>query len=192
MLKNHSFYLLLIIVLFLNACQKESNVNKGTSKSTASKISLKKIPSSQSKVTFNNFIKENDSIDIRSEIEKYLIHWKWFLLSTVICLGIAVFYAKSKVNIYQTNASILVKEEGGAASELSAFQDLSALGLGGKNNVTDEIEIIKSRTLAEAYVRELNLNMSLFQQQGLKKVEKFTALGKKVFIEWASKPSSSF
>ena len=62
MLKNHSFYLLLIIVLFLNACQKESNVNKGTSKSTASKISLKKIPSSQSKVTFNNFIKENQKV----------------------------------------------------------------------------------------------------------------------------------
>ena len=124
----------------------------------------------------NDFINENDSIDIRSEIEKYLIHWKWFLLSTVICLGIAVFYAKSKVNIFQTNATILVKEEGGAASELSAFQDLSALGLGGKNNVTDEIEIIKSRTLAQAYVRELDLNVSLYQQQGLKKVEKFKNL----------------
>ena len=126
--------------------------------------------------TENIFTKENDSIDIRAEIEKYLIHWKWFLLSTVICIGIAVFYAKSKVNIYQTKATILVKEEGGAASELSAFQDLSALGLGGKNNVMDEIEIIKSRTLAEAYVRELDLNVSIFQQQGLKKVEKFKNL----------------
>lgn len=121
----------------------------------------------------NQFIPENDSIDIRAELEKYLIHWKWFLLSVILCLGVAVFIAKSKVNIYQTSTSILVKEEG-ASSELMAFQDLSSLGLsGGNSNVTDEIEILNARTLAKTYIDKLNLNIEIYQKRGLKDVELF-------------------
>ncbi|ANW94981.1 hypothetical protein AXE80_01145 [Wenyingzhuangia fucanilytica] len=121
----------------------------------------------------NIYNKENDSINIRAEVEKYLIHWKWFVISVIVCVTIAVFYAKSQVNIFKTNATVLVKEEGSAASELQVFQDLASLGAGAKNNVIDEIEILKSRTLAEAYVRALNLNFAVYQQQGLKKVEQF-------------------
>lgn len=121
----------------------------------------------------NNFYKENDSINIRAELEKYLIHWKWFILSCILCIGIAVFYAKSKVNIFQTNTSILVKEKGGASAELQAFQDLSSFGGGVNSNVVDEIELLKSRTLAEFYTRKLNLNFSVFQDKGLKTVEVF-------------------
>ncbi|NIJ44325.1 capsular exopolysaccharide synthesis family protein [Wenyingzhuangia heitensis] len=120
----------------------------------------------------NNYAKQGESINIRAEIEKYLIHWKWFLLSVCICVGLAVFYAKSKVNIYKTNTSVLVKEEGGA-SELQAFQDLASLGGGVKNNVSDEVEVLKSRTLANAYVRKLELNFTMYQQRGLKNVELF-------------------
>ena len=124
----------------------------------------------------NIYNKENDAINIRAEIEKYLIHWKWFLVSTLLCVSIAVFYAKSQVNIFQTRASILIKEDGGASSELQAFQDLSSLGMGPKKNVMDEIEILKSRTLLEAYVRKLRLNFKVYQRQGLKRVEQFSKI----------------
>ncbi|MDB4297225.1 polysaccharide biosynthesis tyrosine autokinase [Flavobacteriaceae bacterium] len=121
----------------------------------------------------NQFSKENEPINIRAEIEKYISHWKWFVLSTVICLSIAIIYAKSKVNIFETKSSILVKEDDGASSELKAFQDMSSLGLGKKNNVYDEIEVLTSRSLSEAVVKKLNLNYELYQQQGLKRNEQF-------------------
>ncbi|NJB83245.1 GumC family protein [Wenyingzhuangia aestuarii] len=121
----------------------------------------------------NQFSKENDAINIRAEIEKYLINWKWFLLSTIVCVSLAVVFMKTQVNVYQTNASVLVKEDGGASSELKVFQDLSSLGLGAKNNVYDEIEVLTSRSLAVAMVKKLKLNFEVYQQHGLKKVEQF-------------------
>ena len=34
---------------------------------------------------------ENDSLNLRAELEKYLIHWKWFLLGTLLALLAAFF-----------------------------------------------------------------------------------------------------
>ncbi|MGY5354875.1 GumC family protein [Wenyingzhuangia sp. IMCC45467] len=124
----------------------------------------------------NLYTKENDTINIRAEIEKYLIHWKWFLVSIIICLSIAVLYAKSKVNIHETKAAILIKQDGGASSDLKVFQDLTSLGMGAESNVFDEIEILKSRTLGVAMVKKLNLNFEVYQEQGLKEVEVFQTI----------------
>jgi len=116
---------------------------------------------------FNN----EESLNIRAELEKYIVHWKWFLLSVLICTSIAIFYAKTKVNIFQSKASMLIKEEDGASSELMAFQDLSSLGFGGSKNVYNEIEVLKSRTLIGKCVKKLKLNVTVTQQKGLKEVE---------------------
>lgn len=122
----------------------------------------------------NDFNKDNESINIRAEIEKYLVHWKWFLISVFLCVGIAVFYAKTKVNIFETSTTILIKEEGSSSSELMAFQDLTSLGIGGGgNNLVNEIEILKSKYLTNSYVRKLNLNVEIYQRRGLKEVELF-------------------
>ncbi|MGY5351708.1 GumC family protein [Wenyingzhuangia sp. IMCC45533] len=121
----------------------------------------------------NEFNVNNDSSNIRAEIEKYLTNWKWFVLSVFICASIAVVYAKKQLNIFQTQASIQVKEDGKSSSELMAFQDLTSFGLGGGNNVIDEIEILKSRTLSEACVKKIGLNFEIYQKVGLKNIEVF-------------------
>ncbi len=100
--------------------------------------------------------------DLREQLDKYLIHWKWFILSASLCLVFAFLYLRYTAPSYEASTSILVKDEkkGGMLSELSAFSDLG-LGGGSVNNVDNEIEILKSRTLVESTVKKLNLNISL-------------------------------
>jgi len=124
----------------------------------------------------NESSNESNSINIREEIEKYLIHWKWVLFSIILCFSLAFLFLKTKVNIYTTNASILVKEDDGASSELKIFQDISSLGIGAENNVYDEIQILKSRSLFLEVVKKLNLTYEVFQDDGLKKIEKINNL----------------
>lgn len=106
---------------------------------------------------------EIDDVNLREQLDKYLVHWRWFLLSIVIGLILAFLYLRYTTPSYEAITSILVKDEkkGGMLSELSAFADL---GLGGsmKNNVDNEIEILKSRTLIESTIKKLNLNVGLF------------------------------
>ncbi|UFH35735.1 GumC family protein [Flavobacterium acetivorans] len=112
----------------------------------------------------NNILNEDteDNFQLRAILDQYIFHWKWFVLGVFLCLGIAFGYLRYVIPQYKASTTILVKDEkkGGGLSELSAFADM---GLGGalKNNVDNEIEILKSRTLVESTVRELHLNVNL-------------------------------
>lgn len=113
---------------------------------------------------YNDIIDDEiDDSNLREQLDKYLVHWRWFLFSIVVGLILAFLYLRYTTPSYEATTSILVKDEkkGGMLSELSAFADL---GLGGsmKNNVDNEIEILKSRTLIESTIKKLNLNVGLF------------------------------
>lgn len=105
---------------------------------------------------------EINDVNLREQLDKYVVHWKWFVLSVFLCLVFAFLYLRYTAPSYEASTSILVKDEkkGGMLSELSAFSDLG-LGGGSVNNVDNEIEILKSRTLVESTVKRLNLNISL-------------------------------
>ena len=106
---------------------------------------------------------EIEDVNLREQLEKYLVHWRWFLVSIVIGLVLAFLYLRYTTPSYEATTAILVKDEkkGGMLSELSAFADLG-MGGGLKNNVDNEIEILKSRTLVENTIKELDLNVGLY------------------------------
>ncbi len=105
---------------------------------------------------------EGSEIDIRELLDKYLVHWKWFALSLIICF----LYAHYKLNFtrpqYEAYATVKIKDEkGGDASTLSVFQDLGMMG-GSKNNIEDEVEILKSKSIISETIKSLNYNIRFF------------------------------
>ncbi|TGD57149.1 GumC family protein [Flavobacterium humi] len=112
---------------------------------------------------------EDNSLHLRDQLFKYLIHWKWFLLSLLAFLILAKLYLRYSVPEYIAQTTILIKDEdsGGIASELSAFKDLGLLS-GAKNDIDDEIEILKSRTLAEKTVKAGEFNISYISEGRIK------------------------
>ena len=115
---------------------------------------------------------QNEDFDLRTVLEKYLIHWQWFVLGAFLCLTVAYIYLRYATPQYQASTTILVKDEkkGGMLSELSAFSDMG-LGSALKSNVDNEIEILKSRTLVESTVKMLKLNVSLITHGNIKSTE---------------------
>lgn len=98
---------------------------------------------------------------LKSFLEKYSIHWQWFVISAFVSLILAFLYLRYTVPQYQATTTIVVKDEmkGKMLSEMSAFDDLG-LSSSLKSNVDNEIEILKSRTLVQRVVKKLNLNTS--------------------------------
>jgi tyrosine-protein kinase Etk/Wzc len=102
--------------------------------------------------------------NIRAIVDQYAAHWRWFMLGMMISLSIAYVYLRYTIPQYKAATTILVKDEkkGGLSSELSAFADM---GIGGvKNNLDNEIEILKSRTLVESTIRKMNLSVTLMSK----------------------------
>lgn len=128
-----------------------------------------------SKVNINNSLKNKfeNTTNLLVEFDKFLEHWKWFLISVIFCSCIAIYKAKKTENIFQTSAKILIKQDSEGASELQAFQDLASLGLKGDNNALDEIEVLKSRTLITEVVKDLGLNFVVYKKKGFKYVEQY-------------------
>jgi tyrosine-protein kinase Etk/Wzc len=124
----------------------------------------------------NNLHEQNDddSINLRDFLYRYFIHWKWFLLSVILFLIIAKLYLRYSIPQYKAITTLLIKEEdgGGIASELSAFKDLDLFS-GGKNNIDDEIEILKSRTLIENTIKDGEFNISYVLEGRIKSSETY-------------------
>lgn len=112
----------------------------------------------------NQFQDENDTINIRTEIEKYLMYWKWFVLGGIISLGLAFLYLRYSIPEYIATASVLIKDnqKSGISAELAAFEDLGIIGGGSANNTDNEIEILKSRKIIGNVVDSLHLGVSYF------------------------------
>jgi tyrosine-protein kinase Etk/Wzc len=112
---------------------------------------------------------EENSVNLRDLLFKYSIHWKWFLLSILAFFALSKLYLRYSIPIYKSSTTILIKDEkaGNIASELSAFQDIGLFS-GPKNQIEDEIEILKSRKLIEKTVKEGDFNIKYILEGRIK------------------------
>src|SRR5690554_5414228 len=116
-----------------------------------------------------SFDNKEENINIKEEIFKYIIHWRWFVLSGFVALVIAFLYLRYAENKYQSQTTILIKDDKSQNNQLMAFSKLDIFG-GGKV-IDNEIEILKSRTLSEITVDSLDLNISYYTEGNIKKTE---------------------
>ena len=106
---------------------------------------------------------QEEDINLRQLFEQYVYYWKWFVLSIIIILGLAVVYLRYSQKSYLTTAKILLKDEKSAsAGELAGIAELTnSLGFGGTRAafVTDQIEVLSSRRLMRKVVDQHHLNI---------------------------------
>ena len=101
-----------------------------------------------------------EQINIQEILFRYLIHWPWFVVSVIVCVALAWGYLRLTTPVYNISATVLIKDEkkGGGAN---MFSELEKMGLNGfvssSSNIENEIEVLKSRTLAREVVSSLGL-----------------------------------
>ena len=101
-----------------------------------------------------------EQVNIQEILFRYLIHWPWFVVSVIICVACAWGYLRLTTPVYNITATVLIKDEkkGGGASMSS---ELEKMGLDGfvssSNNVDNEIEVLRSKSLAREVVNNLGL-----------------------------------
>ena len=124
----------------------------------------------------NYIFQEEEPINIREQLEKYLCHWKWFVLTIVIAIALAYAYSYYTPNQYRVATTILIDDEsgGGLPSELSAFEDLGLMG-GGKKSIDNEIGILKSYTLMQRVVKELGVHVTFYKKGRVRTTEVYNS-----------------
>lgn len=115
---------------------------------------------------------EKSSFDFATIYTALILNWKWFVLSLIICMGAAHIYLRYATPIYQSAAKLLIKDDEGSGSSFKGSNSImSATNLGiisNSNGIDNEMEILKSRTLAQQTVYDLKLYVNYRHEGKLK------------------------
>ena len=105
--------------------------------------------------------KADDFIRIQDLYYLCLAKWRWFVLSLVVCLGIATIYLLKTPPVYTRTASLLIKEESkGQSLSGDVGASFADLGLFQSNtNVNNELISLKSPAVMYDVVKRLHLEV---------------------------------
>lgn len=116
---------------------------------------------------------EKSSIDFNLIYTTLILNWKWFLLSLVICLGLAFCYLRYATKIFQAETKLLIKDDdqtknrGGAAG--SMIQNAANLGfISNSNGIDNEIEILGSHDLAQQTIADMKIYVNYYHKGAIK------------------------
>ena len=121
-----------------------------------------------------NLRREENELNLSDLFHIVLANWYWFVLSVLVCAGVAVLYLKWAPKVYTRTASVLIKDnsKGGGLSESAAFEELNMFNV--KSNVDNEVLVFKSKRLMSVVAERLNLDISYTIKDGLRTEELYT------------------
>jgi capsular exopolysaccharide synthesis family protein len=98
----------------------------------------------------------------------YYPYWPVLILLFLLCGGGAWFYLRYATPMYESTASILIKDEKKGLDDSKMLEALNMLST--KKIIENEIEVIKSRTLMDEVVKNLHLYASVYEEGKMKQV----------------------
>lgn len=102
-------------------------------------------------------IQGTDETSLADIVYKYLPYWPLFVLLIIFTLAGAWVYLRYEMPVYETTASILIKDDqaGGGMPDGSPLQAFDLFG--SQKNVENEAAILQSKTLMQQVVENLHL-----------------------------------
>lgn len=104
---------------------------------------------------------QEEVVQLKDLFYKCMSKWYWFVISAVVCLGVAVFYVLKTPPVYTRSAEIMIKTNSRGRSISSDGDPFSELGLFSTNtNVYNEIKALAAKSSMLEVVKRLNLDMN--------------------------------
>lgn len=129
------------------------------------------------------YTEQEEQVDNKALFFKYLIHWKWFVASIVVCLIGGWIYLHYTTPVYSITGSVIIKDNKKNNSVSTGLADLEDLGFySSTNNFDNEVEVLHSRTLLKKVVEELDLYINYRTRENLRPVELYKDTPVKVWL----------
>jgi tyrosine-protein kinase Etk/Wzc len=126
---------------------------------------------------------EDNKLDIKGLLLKYLKYWPLFIISSLIAYASAYLIIRYSEPLYKVNALIMIKDAGGTESSF-----LSELRLFKENKkLANEIAIIGSYDMVFSSLKQLDFNVSYFHEGNVRTTELYQNLPYKVLPDTGSK-----
>ncbi len=132
---------------------------------------------------------------------RYIPYWPLFLALMILCVTAAWAYIKMTVPLYESSASILIKDEKKGTDDSKMIESLNLIST--KKIVENEIEVLKSRSLIREVVKNLALYAPVYKEGKWMKLSAYATSPvkieakvpdslretKKVYFKWSAQSS---
>jgi len=112
----------------------------------------------------NHITLEKENNGFQQILTKFIPYWPLFIISVFISAACLYFYLKFTIPIYETTASVLIKDEKKGQEDSKMEEVLNVFGT--KKIVENELEIFHSNSLIISVVKTLNLYAPVFEEKG--------------------------
>ena len=115
---------------------------------------------------YNSFNRQaEEEFNIKEFLLICLSKWRWFVISLVICLGIAAYKIAGTHPTYTRYTDVLIKSnDDGLNAQMEKFASFGISG--GNTTIYNELHALQSPSIIYEVVRRLNLNME-YESDGL-------------------------
>ena len=117
---------------------------------------------------------EEKSVNLKAFIFKYLRYWYLFIIFILLGIGAAYLYIRYTVPIYEAKSTLLIKDTQTSSED---SEDIVLEGLGfstASKNIANEIQILKSRSLMQGVIEDLNAHISYTTKGRIRDNELYT------------------
>ena len=104
---------------------------------------------------------QEETIDLKAILIKYVHYWYYFIISVLFCLFIAFLHNRYSKPIYSVSSTLLIRDD--SNPQLGAENLLEGLEIfSGRTNLKNEIALLNSYSITKQVVEELGLGTSYF------------------------------
>ncbi len=105
---------------------------------------------------------EQSSIDFKTVYSMVVLNWKWFVLSTIVCVGLGFAYVKLATKMFQSSTKVLLrddnsKQSGRAAGAAAALSGMNLGFMSSSNGIDNELEILNSHYMVQQTINNLKI-----------------------------------
>jgi tyrosine-protein kinase Etk/Wzc len=112
----------------------------------------------------NHITLEKENNGFQQILTRFIPYWPLFLACLLVSAACLYFYLKFTIPIYETSASVLIKDEKKGQEDSKMEEVLNVFGT--KKIVENELEIFHSNSLIISVVKSLDLYAPVFEEKG--------------------------
>ena len=116
---------------------------------------------------------ESSSFNFAAIYSAIILNWQWFVLSILVCLGVATIYLRYTKPVFQASVKFLIKDDDSNSRRgRNSMLNSQTLGIMTNSDGFDnELAILQSASLAQQTVRDLKLYVTYRMETRMTNIE---------------------
>ncbi|TAJ08193.1 polysaccharide biosynthesis tyrosine autokinase [Marinilabiliaceae bacterium JC017] len=131
--------------------------------------------------TRNDDFSQGGTVDLRKHLHKFLSHWYLFVIFIALASGSAFLINRFSAPVYSASTTLLIRNDKKQA--IGAESLIQNFSFSMRNNIQNEIGMLKSYNLTHRTLQSLNLGISYYKRPGWLTQLPFDFLSRRLYKE---------